>query len=633
MEEGYQGTVSIDLVAGDCVVVMQSMAPESIDVVTTSFPYNLGVKYASGYNDSIPRSQYLDQCVAWMGGIKRVLAYKGSFFLNMGGKPTDPWPPFEVIAVAKLQGWHLQNIFYWIKSIAINGAPAVGHAKPINSPRFVTDVVEHVFHLTKTGDVELDKLAIGVPYAVKANMDRDTRGKNGDIRDPGNAWFIPQDALPLSEHDAAWLALFVDTEGSIVCTKSARPNRPSDAYTWVVGLYNTHLPLINRARDLIASFSKAPPVYEREPSDGVVKGNKTGYELKVSNKLATAILARLYPYLIVKQRQALCALYLDSLVDAENRRAVSAAVLEVRDRVCAAVRALNGADSDAVDLSWIPNPTEPGNNAWFTPYKTIQSRDDDRPHPASFPPALAERCMKVHGLSRIKMTMDPFSGLGSSAQAAKHLGLAHIGIELGKDDTEMAKKLLLEAPGPDGPPDPPCKACGGTLKNSKGQPCTPCQSKLPSKLFAHIPERVCSGCGGAVYAAPGGALCDRRHGGADVDAGSPEGQAAVAEANGANPRRPKGHVPDPPMIPGRFCVTCKLPVHRTTSGDLCMNGHLDGPVPSDGPEEDEGAPPIPKTGTKRKPAKSRMPTLGTPIGAPLAPPAPPRKIGLMDGFK
>ena len=69
-------------------------------------------------------------------------------------------------------------------------------------------------------------------------------------------------------------------------------------------------------------------------------------------------------------------------------------------------------------------------NAWFIPYETIQSRDKDRPHPATFPPRLPEYCFKLHGLSRVKLAMDPFLGLGSSAIAAARLGLDFIGVEI-----------------------------------------------------------------------------------------------------------------------------------------------------------------------------------------------------------
>ena len=69
-------------------------------------------------------------------------------------------------------------------------------------------------------------------------------------------------------------------------------------------------------------------------------------------------------------------------------------------------------------------------NTWFIPYETIQSRDKDRPHPATFPPRVPEYCLRLHGLKRIELAMDPFLGLGSSAVAAAKLGLDFIGVEM-----------------------------------------------------------------------------------------------------------------------------------------------------------------------------------------------------------
>jgi site-specific DNA-methyltransferase (adenine-specific) len=69
-------------------------------------------------------------------------------------------------------------------------------------------------------------------------------------------------------------------------------------------------------------------------------------------------------------------------------------------------------------------------NTWFIPYETIQSRDRDRPHPASFPPKVPEQCVRLHGLERAGLMMDPFLGLGSSAVAAVRLGVDFIGVEM-----------------------------------------------------------------------------------------------------------------------------------------------------------------------------------------------------------
>ena len=69
-------------------------------------------------------------------------------------------------------------------------------------------------------------------------------------------------------------------------------------------------------------------------------------------------------------------------------------------------------------------------NTWFIPYQTIQNREKDRPHPATFPPRLPEMCLRLHGVDRIQLVADPFLGLGSTAVACAQLGLNFVGIEM-----------------------------------------------------------------------------------------------------------------------------------------------------------------------------------------------------------
>ena len=190
----------------DCIEGMRRLAPRSVDVIVTSPPYNIGKPYTT-HDDRMPRDAYL----AWMQTValeaKRVLKDNGSFFLNVGGKPSDPWIPFEVIQQFK-EHYALQNVIHWVKSIAIEkadvgnyegicGDVAVGHYQPVNSTRYLSQCHEHIFHFTKTGAVALDKLAVGVKYQDKSNIGRWQRATQ-DLRDRGNVWFIPYSTVRTS---------------------------------------------------------------------------------------------------------------------------------------------------------------------------------------------------------------------------------------------------------------------------------------------------------------------------------------------------------------------------------------------------------------------------------------------------
>jgi len=81
-------------------------------------------------------------------------------------------------------------------------------------------------------------------------------------------------------------------------------------------------------------------------------------------------------------------------------------------------------------------------NTWFIPYDTIQDRDKDRPHPATFPPLLAERCLRLHGLRRLRLVVDPFLGLGSTALACRALGVDFVGIDVDRGYVEEAVRRV-----------------------------------------------------------------------------------------------------------------------------------------------------------------------------------------------
>jgi site-specific DNA-methyltransferase (adenine-specific) len=177
----------------DCLDGMSKLRARSIDIVVTSPPYNLGIRYRK-YCDRGKRDDYLDWCSRWATELRRLLKPAGSFFLNVGASPSNPMLPHELILQLRPL-FSLQNTIHWIKAITIEEEKGVtlsrGHFKPISSRRYLNDCHEYVFHLTPTGDTTLDRLALGVPYADKSNIARWGHTGGRDRRCRGNTWFIP----------------------------------------------------------------------------------------------------------------------------------------------------------------------------------------------------------------------------------------------------------------------------------------------------------------------------------------------------------------------------------------------------------------------------------------------------------
>ena len=211
------GNSTVKIYNTDCLAGMRKhVEAGSVDVVVTSPPYNIGKKYNS-YDDTISRGEYLDWLCEVCSVIKECMKDDGSFFLNIGAKPSDPWAPFEV-ALKLRDLFVMQNVIHWIKSIALEKSQtgdypgliddiAVGHYQPVNSRRYLNQCHEYIFHFTKTGEVEIDRLAVGVKYQDKSNIGR-WSGVGGDLRCRGNTWFIPHKTIRNGEMERPHPASF-----------------------------------------------------------------------------------------------------------------------------------------------------------------------------------------------------------------------------------------------------------------------------------------------------------------------------------------------------------------------------------------------------------------------------------------
>ncbi len=188
----------------DCIKgMMELLEPNSIDIIVTSPPYNIGIDYST-HNDNMEFGDYLIWMNKFGKACRRVLKENGSLFFNIGDKASDELKAFEV--AKQISGYlKLQNTVHWVKSIAIPEENVnIGHFKPVNSNRYLNNCHEYIFHFTKNKNAELDKLAIGVKYADKSNIGR-WKSATKDLRDRGNIWYIPYETVQSEkEHPAAF---------------------------------------------------------------------------------------------------------------------------------------------------------------------------------------------------------------------------------------------------------------------------------------------------------------------------------------------------------------------------------------------------------------------------------------------
>ncbi|HEV3408669.1 MAG TPA: site-specific DNA-methyltransferase [Chthoniobacterales bacterium] len=204
----------------DCIDGMSRLEAASVDLIVTSPPYNLGVAYGS-YSDGQDRGAYLDWLAKWGTEARRVLKPDGSLFLNIGASPANPLLPHE-LALRLRDIFVLQNTIHWIKSISVeaeNGEViSRGHFKPINSPRYLNDCHEYVFHFTPEGRTPIDRLALGVPYQDKSNIARWEHTGGSDLRCRGNTWFVPYRTIKSRDEQRPHPATF-PVELAVNCIK------------------------------------------------------------------------------------------------------------------------------------------------------------------------------------------------------------------------------------------------------------------------------------------------------------------------------------------------------------------------------------------------------------------------------
>ena len=83
-------------------------------------------------------------------------------------------------------------------------------------------------------------------------------------------------------------------------------------------------------------------------------------------------------------------------------------------------------------------------DVWFIPYDTIRKKSEKFNHPGTFPIALPQMCLRLHGRKN-PVVVDPFMGTGTTLLAAHYEGGRAIGMDIDKNYVKIAKERLEKA--------------------------------------------------------------------------------------------------------------------------------------------------------------------------------------------
>ena len=156
-----------------------------------------------------------------------------------------------------------------------------------------------------------------------------------------------------------------------------------------------------------------------------------------------------------------------------------------RARSAGARRALSGSVEHRAAGAAAADGVRCRGNTWFIPYETIQRRDRDRPHPATFPVAAAgavPAAARPVADRAWRWTRSP--GLGSTAVACARLGVEFIGAEI--DETYLDEAVARTRDGRAGEAGRRRQAARlqrGRLEGARRRTKLPASAVLPLPLF------------------------------------------------------------------------------------------------------------------------------------------------------
>ena len=476
------------IIGGDALIELRKLPDESVNCCVTSPPYwglrDYGVPGQLGLEKT--PEEYVARMVEVFREVRRVLRSDGTLWLNLGDTYSAArWSSGTGQPMNKMRDTHR------------SGKETEERASGLPEKNLVGIPWRVAFALQADGWVLRQEIIWQKPNPMPESVrDRCTKSHEQIFMFAKARWTGPEPRQFdfISDQDARWLALFLDTEGNICAKRSERVEGRAQ-YGAQIAFANTSKWLLETAQRIIGKGN----LHERGGK------NAPMYYYQLSGREAGDLCHRLYPFLIVKQRQARLAIHIQERLDPNGKKRPGGfrhpdhtAFLEW---AWTTMKSLN--HFGAPDLSDVPEPTygkwadcqrywydaeavmedaqygeQHANKAksWGTNRKhtnkanvadyafigdnstchkdeggnykrnlrsvwAIATRPFPEAHFATFPPEIPERCIKA-GCPKGGVVLDPFFGAGTTGLVAARLGREFIGIELNADYCEMAERRI-----------------------------------------------------------------------------------------------------------------------------------------------------------------------------------------------
>ncbi|MFN9347771.1 MAG: DNA-methyltransferase, partial [Planctomycetota bacterium] len=182
---------------GDCIELLKSLPPGTVDLVFADPPFNIGYKY-DVYDDKKQEEDYLQWSLEWIGQVHRVLKPDGTFWLAIGDEYAA-----ELKVEAKKIGFHCRSWVIWYYTFGVNCVNGFSRSHT------------HLFHFIKDPNrFTFNRLNPQIRVQSARQLVYADARANPNGRLPDNTWITrPQDA-PLSfspSHDTWYFARVAGT--------------------------------------------------------------------------------------------------------------------------------------------------------------------------------------------------------------------------------------------------------------------------------------------------------------------------------------------------------------------------------------------------------------------------------------